>query len=327
MSIQHGTINADVLRGKVDEDNELWGHSESDDLSGGKLNDAIMGGKGSDRLWGDRGDDKLIGDSGNDTIYGSVNDDRLYGGMGDDWLSGGKNDDSLFGGKDDDVVDGNTGNDALSGGSGNDSLTGGAGDDVLFGGWGRDIVNAGSGDDFVMASQGSDILSGRSGFDTVDFSRMVGHLEVNLAKMTYSVGENGQNFGDLKGFEQVIANDFGSRLIGDDSHGTVFLGGNGDDWMRGKMGADILTGGAGSDTFAYLKKDTGAGIDTITDFQVGVDRLDLSDFMKGGRGMDAVRLADSADGAMIQGLVKGAWVDVVNLAGIDAHHTDLGILV
>jgi hypothetical protein len=47
-----------------------------------------------------------------------------------------------------------------------------------------------------------------------------------------------------------------------------------------------------------------------------------------GRGTDAIRFADSADGTMVQGLVKGAWIDVVNLAGVHGvSHADLGILV
>lgn len=328
MTTLHGTVNVDVLRGKVDEENEIWGHRGDDTLDGANLDDVVIGGKGDDRLWGDRGNDRVIGDSGNDTGYGSVNDDALYGGTGNDWLSGGKDDDSLFGGRDNDELHGNTGNDALSGGTGDDLLKGEAGNDVLFGGWGEDKVYGGSGDDFVMASKGVDTLVGGTGYDTVDFSRMTGRLDLDLSKHSYTVGSGG-NTGTLWGFEEVYAGNGGSRIMGSDAHDTVFHGGAGDDWIRSKMGADVITGGDGADTFAYLKKDTiGGGVDLITDFHVGVDKLDLTDFFKGGRSADsAVRFADSDSGAVIQGLVAGQWVDVVTLGGLHAADIDHGILV
>ena len=161
---------------------------------------------------------------------------------------------------------------------------------------------------------------------------MVGALTVDLSKGVYSVGVTGLNNGTLVGLRSCDRQRAaGSRLMGSDSGDTTFFGGTGADWIRGKAGDDVISGGAGADTFAYLKKDTvGGSVDTITDFEVGVDQLDMSDFMKGGRGLDAIRFADSADGTMVQGFVGGAWVDVVDLVGIDhatASHQDLGILV
>jgi Ca2+-binding RTX toxin-like protein len=330
MQILKGTVGADVLRGRLDHENEVRGMDGHDDVTGGKVDDVLIGGKGDDRLWGDRGNDRVIGDSGNDKGYGSVNDDALYGGNGRDWLSGGKDDDSVFGGKDDDELHGNTGSDALAGGTGNDTLFGEAGNDVLFGGWGDDKVAGGAGDDFVLSSQGNDILSGGAGFDTVDFSRMLGTLDLNLAKGTYAVGSgNAWNTGTVNNFEQVILNDGGARVMGSDHHASIIQGGAGNDWIRSKLGADTLAGGDGTDTFAYLKKDTYDGSrDTIADFDVGEDRLDMTDFFKGGRtANDAVRFEASDAGTVVQGLVQGKWVDVVVLAGIGIDQVDHGILV
>jgi Ca2+-binding RTX toxin-like protein len=330
MQILKGTVGADVLRGRLDNENEVRGLSGHDDVAGGKLNDVLIGGKGNDKLWGDRGNDRVIGDSGDDRGYGSVDDDALYGGTGNDWLSGGRDDDSVFGGMDDDELHGNTGNDALSGGTGNDVLHGEAGNDVLFGGWGEDKVSAGSGDDFVLASKGTDTLSGGAGFDTLDFSRMLGALDLDLAKGTYKIGSGqGWNTGTVNNFEQVILNDGGARVMGSDAHATIIQGGTGNDWIRSKLGEDTLAGGDGADTFAYLKKDTYDGSrDTIADFNVSEDRLDLSDFLKGGRtASDAVRFEASDAGTVVQGFVKGSWVDVVVLAGVGLDQVDHGILV
>ncbi|HHF3198006.1 TPA: retention module-containing protein [Vibrio diabolicus] len=77
-----------------------------------------------------------------------------------------------------------------------------------------------------------------------------------------------------------------SYLIGSDAGITLaagtgddyILGGDGDDVLIGGLGSDILTGGAGSDIFKWTEDtvDNGA-IDTITDFTVNEDTIDLKD--------------------------------------------------
>ncbi|MFH4528379.1 retention module-containing protein [Vibrio diabolicus] len=75
----------------------------------------------------------------------------------------------------------------------------------------------------------------------------------------------------------LIGSDAGITLVagtGDD----YILGGDGDDVLIGGLGSDILTGGAGSDIFKWTEDtvDNGA-IDTITDFSVNEDTIDLKD--------------------------------------------------
>ncbi|HHX8479093.1 TPA: retention module-containing protein [Vibrio diabolicus] len=77
-----------------------------------------------------------------------------------------------------------------------------------------------------------------------------------------------------------------SYLIGSDAGITLaagtgddyILGGDGDDVLIGGLGSDILTGGEGSDIFKWTEDtvDNGA-IDTITDFSVNEDTIDLKD--------------------------------------------------
>ncbi|MCK8062258.1 retention module-containing protein [Vibrio sp. 1CM7H] len=77
-----------------------------------------------------------------------------------------------------------------------------------------------------------------------------------------------------------------SYLIGSDTGITLaagtgddyILGGDGYDVLIGGLGSDILTGGAGSDIFKWTEDtvDNGA-IDTITDFSVNEDTIDLKD--------------------------------------------------
>ena len=330
MSILNGTKFIDVLRGVADEDNQIWGHSGDDTVIGGKLDDTILGGKGSDALWGDRGNDTIFGNTGNDKIWGSINDDRLSGGDGNDWLSGGKDNDIVLGGKGDDEAHGNSGNDIVLGGSGNDVITGNSGHDILNGGKGDDKVSGGSGDDYVAASSGNDLLAGGSGYDTLDFGIMKGKLMIDVGQHTASVTSgNSVHTAKISGFEQIIGTDAGNHMMGADKTADNFVGGMGDDWMRGKGNSDTLTGGEGADTFAYLKKDTANGaVDHITDFVAGQDRLDMSDFLKGHANYDqVVRVTHDGDNTIVQGLVHKQWVDVAVLDNAHiASIADLGLL-
>jgi serralysin len=56
------------------------------------------------------------------------------------------------------------------------------------------------------------------------------------------------------------------------------VGGGGDDVLVGGKGNDNLTGGAGSDTFVFSKGD---GKDTITDFSVKADILQIAKGVNG----------------------------------------------
>lgn len=65
-------------------------------------------------------------------------------------------------------------------------------------------------------------------------------------------------------------------------------GGNGNDTITGGAGADLLTGGAGADRFVYTEFDQGGNViagnaatpltagDVITDFETGVDKINVS---------------------------------------------------
>jgi len=52
------------------------------------------------------------------------------------------------------------------------------------------------------------------------------------------------------------------------------IGGHGDDRINGNQVNNRLTGGAGSDTFIFVKD---GSTDTITDFATGVDKIDLTE--------------------------------------------------
>jgi Ca2+-binding RTX toxin-like protein len=311
-----GDRGADVLRGGVG--NDFLSGGEGDDwVSGGRDNDVVLGGRGNDMLYGNSGDDLIYGNSGNDRTFGGTGNDRMFGGKGDDWVHGGRGDDVLYG---------NSGNDWLLGGSGNDLLVGGSGDDALWGGSGRDTVRAGSGNDYVYVSSAAVELSGGSGYDTLDFGGVAGGVKLDLGKKTVTIaGETGS----ISGFETIDGSAAADVMMGD-RNATVFRLGDGDDVVRSRLGADDLVGGGGRDTFVFGVKDIADGSrDTIWDFTVGEDRLDVSEFVSGGRTLEqSVRTVATNEGTMVQGYTNGDWQDIAHLMYVpQAAVSDVSILV
>ena len=109
-----------------------------------------------------------------------------------------------------------------------------------------------------------------------------------------------------KGWDKLFGqagNDFLYGGAGND----VLNGGAGNDRLFGGAGNDRLTGGAGKDVFVFAK---GAGADTITDFQDGVDRIQIN--IPSVKFAD-VSISDATDGALVA--VGGIRI---MLSGIDA---------
>jgi Ca2+-binding RTX toxin-like protein len=102
-------------------------------------------------------------------------------------------------------------------------------------------VYAGAGNDYVKGTDQDDVIYGGSGKDKI-------------------IGNNGAD---------VIFGGFGDDRID---------GGKGNDIIIGGYGADIMTGGKGHDTFVFLSEIDSPPCqrDTISDFDSGRDRIDLS---------------------------------------------------
>jgi probable HAF family extracellular repeat protein len=180
-----------------------------------------------------------------DTLIGTDNDDLITGTQNDDVLIGKSGNDTLVGGLGNDLLYGNQGKDVLNGNQGNDSLYGGKGNDVVRGGKDNDLVLGDSGDDILFGDMGNDTVYGGKGNDVV---------------------HGGKD-------DDLVSGDLGNdTLFGDLGNDTVY-GGAGDDLLNGGLGNDSLIGGDGRDRFVL---NSGAGVDTITDFQTGQDLLGLS---------------------------------------------------
>ncbi|MBC7952953.1 MAG: FecR domain-containing protein [Rhodospirillaceae bacterium] len=156
------------------------------------------------------------------------------------------------------VMDGGGNADTIIGGSGNDTIYGGAGNDTLTAGGGDDTVHGGDGDDLIVggAGLGDDSYSGDAGIDTIKFSSATHSVTVNLTTGTASGADIGTDA--LSGIENII-------------------GGAGADSLTGDAHVNVLTGGAGADVFHVGLGDSDPiYTDTITDFTLGTDKLDLA---------------------------------------------------
>ncbi|MPY25442.1 VCBS domain-containing protein, partial [Shewanella sp. YLB-07] len=155
------------------------------------------------------------------------------------------------------------------------------------------------GDDTVDAAAGNDIIFG----DLVKFDNIEGQGYAALQK--YVAQETNQDIADISvqdvhefisanpGVFDVSRTDDGADTIyggeGNDllfgqGGNDVLIGGLGDDILIGGLGDDTLTGGTntndiGADTFVWSAGSTGT--DHITDFNLGEDKLDLSDLLQG----------------------------------------------
>jgi hypothetical protein len=154
-------------------------------------------------------------------------------------------------------VTGSDHNDYLVGATGTNILTGGAGNDTLYGMAGDDVLNGGS---------GVDQLFGGDGADTVTYVNSTTAVEIYLNN---GISWDGTSTDFLNSVENVV-------------------GSNHSDYIVGTGGANVIDGGAGTDTVAFSGNraaytiSLSGGVTTITgpdgtDSLTNVERLRFAD--------------------------------------------------
>lgn len=168
----------------------------------------------------------------------------------------------------------------VRGASGDDSIYGASGFDYIEGGGGSDKVKGRAGDDQIFAQGGMDTVHGNDGDDLID-------------------GGGSRDF-----------------LSGGRGEDTI-LGSSGADTINGGSGNDTLSGGSGNDVFVF-KRDSDN--DLVTDFEDGVDQLDLSALSAASfaalTGAGAIT-SDGGSGSLINlGLIGGDGVIAVETMAV-----------
>ena len=149
---------------------------------------------------------------------------------------------SVSGSDGDDYLNSAYGSRNLYGGVGADTLIGNDEQNSLSGSNGRDVLEGNGGRDFLYGGGGRDVLKGGEGRDIL-------------------YGHGGKDV--LRGGAH------GDQLYGSGGDDTLY-GGTGDDRLDGGKGTNLLAGGSGEDRFVLQ-----VGTNTVTDFELGVDILEL----------------------------------------------------
>ncbi|MBS0122636.1 CAP domain-containing protein [Thetidibacter halocola] len=268
--------------------NRLTGRGNgADTLTGLGGSDTLTGGDGDDLLLGGDDDDILLGNGGNDTILGGHGNDVFYGQNGADSISGGDGDDGIFGGAGSDTVQAGDGADTVTAGNGRDLVYMGIGDDLfvdnaqggvngrdtVYGNVGNDTIGGGAGDDVFFGEHGKDLILGRLGNDRLFGGDQNDTLNAGAGNDTVA-GGNGRDRAFLgDGDDQWFDND--QTRFGDD----FVVGGSGNDTIRMGGGNDTAAGGTGADVFIFADA---IDADRITDYQVGIDALQIDTTLWGG---------------------------------------------
>lgn len=303
MDTVYGQGGDDTIYGGDGNDNE-YGQDGADFLDGGNNDDVLYGGNNDDTLYGRAGNDSLDGQAGNDSMYGGAGDDNYYVDSTGDVVAESANAgidtvtsyassyslgayienlyltdaggtpitgvgnilaNTIIGNTLANALSGLGGNDTISAHAGNDTVNGGDGNDTLSGDDGDDLLDGGNNDDGLHGGNGNDTLYGRSGNDQLygddDNDTVYGGDGDD-----YNSGGNGNDL--------IDAGNGNDNSSGDDGADVIY-GRNGQDRIDGGLGVDALWGGNDADTFVFSTALGGGNIDTIGDFSVVDDTIEL----------------------------------------------------
>ena len=238
----------------------------------------LKGGTASDTLVGGAGVDTIAGGAGDDDLHGNAGDDRMAGGLGADGLTLGAGADTIVftrGDGRDWVVDFTPGTDRLElhGFTAGQVTTRAA---TYWGMAGLDILLP---DGEALFLQGVTAL-GAAGLVLKDIPAQGLVLPGTVGNDTLVGGGLADSLSGGAGNDSLAGGTGHDTLSGGDGQDTLMggtgddalSGGAGNDALRGQAGNDVIATGAGTDRVIFA---AGDGADRVTDFALGLDRLQL----------------------------------------------------
>jgi hypothetical protein len=262
---------------------------------GNTANNILDGREGLDTLVGGLGDDTYIVDNPGDVVrelHGSGIDliisDVTYA-LPDDVeslrLSSAAGDSKAIGNILANLITGNSGFNILDGSLGSDTMEGGLGDDIYI------VDNVG---DVIIETAADGTDSAQSSVSYI-LSSYVENLTLTGSQAINGFGNNSNNF-----------------IVGNSSNNI----------LNGRGGGDRLSGLAGADTFVFQfgesrGNNAGTLFDTITDFEIGFDQIDLLSSIGGAMTAPSIfwRSADNSAASTISSLATAVFADADSLTG------------
>jgi Ca2+-binding RTX toxin-like protein len=245
--------------------NLIIGNEYGNDLVGGGGADILEGGLGNDNYWVDQAGDAVIEyeDEGTDTVYSTAFTFTLDSNVERLVLTGSAEIDGI-GNELANRITGNGASNELRGEQGNDDLDGRGGADDMYGGRQDDTYVVDN-----VADEVFELPAEVDGYDTVnawvDYT-----LPDNVEKLVLfgipDILGDGPGSGAFNGTGNNLANEIVGNLFANE--------------LAGRRGSDTLTGGGDADTFVFAHSDAfddDYEQDVVTDFQLDLDKVDVSD--------------------------------------------------
>lgn len=169
------------------------------------------------------------------------------------------------------------------------------------------VIGAASGDRMrFVGLAGNDTFVGKTNEDVIDFRRDAQHGGTSGVTVNLAQGWAIDGFGDtdtLSGIDRVIG------TAGND----VIIGSDNSELLEGWRGDDLMTGGMGRDIFRFRDD---FGNDTITDFEIGVDKLRMNDVSDLFDEFDGLDIQQDGDDTIIR--VIGDEQNSITLQNVEA---------
>jgi Ca2+-binding RTX toxin-like protein len=292
-----GSDGNDIIAGKAGND-RLFGENGRDEISGGTEDDYLVGGTDADILNGGDGNDTASYITSIAGISASLitNTGAFADAQGDKFISienleGSNYDDFLYGNDSNNILIGLGGNDVIRGEGGDDRIDGGTGDNVVFAGEGNNTIVAADGKNAVYAESGNDSISLGNGDNTVFAGDGKNTVTTGFGNDTIYGGSLADAIYAGAGNNVVFAREGQNTVISQDGNDTIYSGsgrdfissgggndtifaGAGNNWIKAGAGNNTIYSDSGQDLFILS---TGDGWDTIKNFEIGKDKLGLTE--------------------------------------------------